>query len=385
MKNIRVFITTLVIWLIASPIFAQSLTITRAFQAIPNSSVLAQYKNQFGKWEKPDLDDTFPYAVIRVGLDGGAVDVQEAKKKLNLYLGQMTAVEAVYKDITNELLFLVPSRARTIYMECGDGCSRQLLIDGTIPLRSNTVYYGRVHFVPVEGTEVVEVVDKEQLKQELFAEFASMLQNQQLNQPAEPTVDTQAEESIQPSLPTPSVSLDTLTHDVVSQLDKKNKTLIMGQVGYSVAPQLSYGAMVGQMYNGYGWYVSGRSNFQFGTTATASCDANGLVDGIKPFYSGNTYTSHMAIHAGFIMNILEKVAKKNGNTLGFYIGGGYGKRELLAETIGGEWIKYAPTSHNGFAGNVGLMGSVAGVTLNVGVSTINFKYMDLEVGIGYMF
>ena len=86
-----------------------------------------------------------------------------------------------------------------------------------------------------------------------------------------------------------------------------------------------------------------------------------------------------------MMNVLEKVTKNKFSTLGVYVGGGYGKRELLAETTDGAWIKYAPTSHSGFAGNVGLFGSVAGVTLNVGVSTINFKYMDLEVGIGYMF
>ena len=86
-----------------------------------------------------------------------------------------------------------------------------------------------------------------------------------------------------------------------------------------------------------------------------------------------------------MMNVLEKATKNKFHTLGLYIGGGYGKRELLAETTNGEWIKYAPTSQTGVAGNVGLFGSVAGVTLNVGVSTINFKYMDFEVGIGFMF
>lgn len=77
--------------------------------------------------------------------------------------------------------------------------------------------------------------------------------------------------------------------------------------------------------------------------------------------------------------------KNKFNTLGCYVGGGYGKRELLAETTSGEWIKYAPTSHNGFVANLGVFGSVAGVTLNVGVSTINFKYIDLEMGVGFMF
>ena len=168
--------------------------------------------------------------------------------------------------------------------------------------------------------------------------------------------------------------------------EKKNiKTMIMGQFGYSPTPQLSYGAMLGQTINGLGWYINGRSNYQEFKHARQSCDELGMIGNELPFYSGNTHTTHLTIHAGFMMNILEHQKVKEFNTFGFYIGGGYGRRELLAETTTGEWIKYAPTSHNGFSGNLGLYGSLWGVTLNLGVNTINFKYVDLEVGIGYMF
>jgi len=165
----------------------------------------------------------------------------------------------------------------------------------------------------------------------------------------------------------------------------KIKTLVSGQLGYSVAPQLSYGAMIGQMYKGIGWYVSGRSNFQFNAPAELACDKQGYIDGERPFYTGNTSTTHYIINAGFMMNVLEKTTKNKFNTLGFYLGGGYGKRELQWETTDGLWVKYAPTSHTGFSGNIGVFGSLYGVTLNVGVSTINFKYMEIEAGIGFMF
>lgn len=165
----------------------------------------------------------------------------------------------------------------------------------------------------------------------------------------------------------------------------KIKTLVMGQVGYSVAPQLSYGAMIGQMYKGIGWYVSGRSNFQFNAPAELACDKQGYIDGERPFYTGNTSTTHYIINAGFMMNVLEKTTKNKFNTLGLYVGAGYGKRELQWETTDGLWVKYAPTSHTGFSGNIGVFGSLYGVTLNVGVSTINFKYMEIEAGIGFMF
>lgn len=163
------------------------------------------------------------------------------------------------------------------------------------------------------------------------------------------------------------------------------KTLVMGRVGYSVAPQLSYGAMIGQMYKGIGWYVSGRSNFQFNAPAELACDKQGYIDGERPFYTGNTSTTHYIINAGFMMNVLENTTRNKFNTLGFYVGAGYGKRELQWETTDGFWVKYAPTSHTGFSGNIGLFGSVYGITLSAGVNTINFKYVEVEAGIGYMF
>ena len=165
----------------------------------------------------------------------------------------------------------------------------------------------------------------------------------------------------------------------------KIKTLVSGQLGYSVAPQLSYGAMIGQMYKGIGWYVSGRSNFQFNAPAELACDKQGYLDGERPFYTGNTSITHYAVNAGFMMNVLEKITKNKFNTLGFYVGAGYGKRELQWETTDGLWVKYVPTSHNGFSGNIGVFGSIYGVTLNVGLNTINFKYVEIEAGIGYMF
>ena len=165
----------------------------------------------------------------------------------------------------------------------------------------------------------------------------------------------------------------------------KIKTLVIGQVGYSVAPQLSYGAMIGQMYKGIGWFVSGRSNFQFNTPTELACNEEGYIDNERPFYTGNISTSHYIINAGFMMNVLEKTTKNKFNTLGFYLGGGYGKRELQWETTDGLWVKYVPTSHNGFSGNIGVFGSIYGVTLNVGLNTINFKYVEVEAGIGYMF
>lgn len=85
MKNIRLLIAALALCLVVSPLLGQSLTITKEFAQVPMASVLAMYKNQFGKWEKPDLDITFPYAVVRMHLDGNAREVTVAKQRLTLY------------------------------------------------------------------------------------------------------------------------------------------------------------------------------------------------------------------------------------------------------------------------------------------------------------
>lgn len=165
----------------------------------------------------------------------------------------------------------------------------------------------------------------------------------------------------------------------------KVKTLVLGQMGYSVAPQLSFGGMIGQMYNGIGWYANFRSNFNFMSKTNLECDENGAINREVPFYTGVKKSSHLVINAGFMMNFLEWSAKNKFNTLGMYVGGGYGKRELQWEMAGGNWVKYGPTSVAGFSGGIGLFGSINGATLSVGMNTIKFEYVDVVVGIGFMF
>ena len=174
------------------------------------------------------------------------------------------------------------------------------------------------------------------------------------------------------------------SYDYYTQ-NAKIKTLVMGQVGYSVAPQLSYGVLIGQMYHGIGWYANFRSNFNFVASPELECDEKGVINGEMPFYTGKKQSSHLVINTGFMMNFLEWSTKNKFNTFGMYIGGGYGKRESQMEIVGGNWARYAPTSVTGFSGNLGVFGSISGATLSVGMNTISFKYVDVVVGVGFMF
>lgn len=149
MRKTKIIVTLLCLWLGLMPLAAQSVTITKNFSQVPMASVLAMYKNQFGKWEKPDLDITFPYAVVRMHLEGSGREVTMAKQTLTLYMGTQTAVLDRYTENSNEILFLIPARRPTVYVDCGDGCDRVLLVENQ-QLQPNSVYDCTVRFVPEE-------------------------------------------------------------------------------------------------------------------------------------------------------------------------------------------------------------------------------------------
>ena len=164
------------------------------------------------------------------------------------------------------------------------------------------------------------------------------------------------------------------------------RTLIMGQGAYAFAPQISYGGMLAQMYKaGVGWYISGRSNYQFDINSDLSCYYGGLIGIDLPYYNGKSTSTHWMANVGLICDFLSAVSNNAFNTFGLYAGAGYGKRELYLETADQKWVKYLPTSYSGVTVDLGFFGSIGGFTLSAGVSTIKFKYLEMTVGAGLMF
>ena len=124
----------------------QSLEVIKPFEKLQYASVLAVYNDYFQKWENPNEQETFPYAVIRVILKGNQHEVLAAKKYLGLYLGEHSAVETTIKDIENTILFLVPCRAGTIMLTCGQDCS-PIQVIALNRLESNAVYEGILRYM----------------------------------------------------------------------------------------------------------------------------------------------------------------------------------------------------------------------------------------------
>lgn len=171
------------------------------------------------------------------------------------------------------------------------------------------------------------------------------------------------------------------------------KTFILSTAAYSFVPQLSYGGIIGQTYYNaldMGWYAKFRSNFQFDkATNNLHCDETGYVNNVLPFYSGVSKTSHVIATAGYVWDFggmgCTGLFKNRLSSFGFYLGGGYGQRLMLWETIDGQLIQNDYTSYKGFAGDLGLLLGFGGFTMMFGVTTINFQYLELEASVGWTF
>ncbi len=172
----KIYFITLLL-LTAHVVMSQSLKVLKPLDAIENSSVLAQYKNQFGKYEMPDRDLTFPFALIRMRLEGTGTEVTIAQQILCLYLGTQIVVADMDRSQTNEILFLVPITAKNIYITCGNGCTEQLLASG-IRLRPNMVYTCQVHYEQEKiaehlpnGSFAEQTIEKQQTLLDAYSKY----------------------------------------------------------------------------------------------------------------------------------------------------------------------------------------------------------------------
>ena len=488
MKRNRMLLLGLLMCVTFVPIWAQSITLTKEFQTMPNVKASEVYRNQFGNYEIVGADDPFPYVVIRIGLDGNSRDIEDAKERLNISLGRMVKVESVFKEARNELLFLIPSRARYIEMQCNGECLPQMMFDSLVHLQSNTVFYGRVHYVMQDDMRdpnklktypFTLTVEPAEAKVEMRSGFMTeewKLENgtaQQLllegtyyytitaedYKTAEgsfvvdslhkdtaialvPKFGWLSVKSDSADLSGLSVGVEYLKQKQVVELpledekcglgqyvltikkpkyhtwkkkvvvhagehvevypaplkkEYRHNTFVLAEGGYAMNPAWSVGLVAGQVYGevtrvcGIGWYVKGRSNFQT-TEAIEGIQIQkggwvGITNPLIPAYTGRTRFTEWNVDAGVVVNFLNKqsLSLHKNSMFGVYAGLGYGQYARYWEIADGRWIEYAPTAVRGLSFGGGVIGSIKGLTINAGVSTIMAKYMEIEVGLGWTF
>lgn len=145
--------------------------------------------------------------------------------------------------------------------------------------------------------------------------------------------------------------------------------LVTGQV--SVAPSLTYGAMVG-MVSKWGWYAKFRSDFRFPSVAYEYATDEGRFWG-----TGESRTSRLNVTAGAMVRAVKWLYP--------YLGLGYGSRGLYLKDIEGNWAIVADRSTKGLSLDAGIVLKFGKVAISAGVSNTMFKYTEAEVGVGIMF
>ena len=491
MKKTKLLLTLLCLWVGMVPALAQSVTIIRDMKEVPMASVLAMYKNEFGSFEKPALSDPFPFALIRMHLEGNAHDVRTAKERLMLYMGQQTGVEARVTTYSNQILFLVPARRPMIFIDCGDGCE-QVMLSNMQKLKSNCLYDCTVRFrtersadatvdtvfvnegpkihelrLQVEPADAkVEVIAHGERKDWILTDGIADLQltegEYRYTISAEnyhtaqgtiqvPTEDKRVYIALRPTFGWLQISSDSMDLQGVSAVisyqskietlalpmektvynpgdytisiekDKhhpyqktvtieegklttvcpvlvpkvyKRNTFLLAEAGFAINPSWGVGLMVGQVYGevtkgcGIGWYVQGRSNFQ-STKAEEGVmiEEGGAVEGVKPYYTGEQRTNKFLLNAGLVLNFLNKQQpnRSKNSMFGVYAGLGYGQSARSWEIEDGRWFEYAPSKAKGMSFGGGFIGSIKGFTFNVGINTIQAKYVEVEAGLGWTF
>lgn len=160
--------------------------------------------------------------------------------------------------------------------------------------------------------------------------------------------------------------------------DQKRKTLVMAESGLHPS-HTSFGVMAGIVAR-HGAYVRFRSDFGSVDTEWECDDTGALTSGPAgtPYYiEGSSAKSRFSITGGYLYRFIKPLYG--------YVGAGYGQRTLAWEAMDDKWVKNIDHSASGIAAELGLIGQFKGFALSLGAQTVNFKYMELSVGVVYFF
>lgn len=171
------------------------------------------------------------------------------------------------------------------------------------------------------------------------------------------------------------------------------RTILLAEGGISTLPFTpSGGLMIGGVKR-VGWYVKGRSNFIFGKTqpsGTIIPNGNAIIlntyngdkiipnDAMPYNITGEYYTTHWIANAGMIVRCWHQ----NPMDIYVYFGAGYGERKQVWQTIHDGYLTYMPSYHSNVSGDLGILFSYKKLMLSAGVTSIGYKYIDMQLGLG---
>ena len=160
-------------------------------------------------------------------------------------------------------------------------------------------------------------------------------------------------------------------------------------LGYAYSIEAPYGLTVG-VKSRFGWFIRFKTNLGFDDYDEECRGTDELVGSTSDNAYHFTNKKKVNSYAG-----TAGVVFKCTSWLYTSVGLGYGSRELLCEyaTIDNSdhrieksyWAKNLDYSYSGLAADLDVMIKVGPVFVSAGCNTLNFKYVDLNAGIGLFF
>ena len=155
---------------------------------------------------------------------------------------------------------------------------------------------------------------------------------------------------------------------------------VYGSVSFVMAvwSVLSYGGSLSLFDKDTYWggYLRFHSNFK-PVVHSYICSSDSSWDGGTMWPSGNSQISILQASAG--------VRKNFGPWFGISAGAGYGRKVVLWEDLSGEWAKVQDLSTSNVLLECGLIVDAGPVEIQAGVSTIAFRTISLDFGLGFRF
>ena len=164
--------------------------------------------------------------------------------------------------------------------------------------------------------------------------------------------------------------------------EKYGVFFVMANAAYSIAPQTSFGLMVGSVER-WGWYASIGTNFKY-VKAGYECASDGAISIFDNTSSNYRFTKEETMRLSVTAGAAARLAKP----VCVYLGAGYGVRNLLwhfeGESASGV-AKNKAYSHQGVAIDGGMMFYIGHFSGSLGVQTVNFGYVEAKIGLGINF
>ena len=163
--------------------------------------------------------------------------------------------------------------------------------------------------------------------------------------------------------------------ETISHFVQNGVAFVTLNTSYDFMNTPSFGFCVGSVKK-FGWFVTAMSNFQFDAmNCNKVADANGLVDGSYPSYSGTSSFTRISAIAGMMVGLNGPICLR--------FGAGYGLSQLGMRTTDGLLVKISNKSFQGVDATLGIQFNLKGFTLTADAVTTNFQTLEAKVGLGY--